>query len=1097
MRKRTLAVLLAMLPITLLWAQSPQASISGTVKDGQGALVPGVSVSAVHNETGVATTVVSNDAGFYSMQALAVGAYTLRVEHTGFQTQVQRGIVLTTGQALELNFALRVGNVTESITVTAEPRLIETRSSDASQLIEAKTIEDIPLGDRRALNVMETQGASVFVSYQSGERPYFSVGGGRGRSQNFVMDGGSAQTIRLGQAQVEVDPPVETLQEIRVLTNGFSAEYGGSAGGVIVMNTKSGTNQLHGSLFEYFRNEKLDAANFFSPWVNDQKERAPVRYNVFGGTASGPIRRNKAFYFLGYEGSRRRDGRTAAMTVPSVLERGGDFSQSYNSNGSLAVIYDPATGTPATRAAFPGNRIPSARFDPVALNVLKFFPLPNRAPDNIAGTNNFRANTVDLLDRDNYTVKVDYNLSDANRFYVRYLWNRQDSGTRSLYADSGAEPTGNRNITGWNLLGGWTRILSPTLINELRAAWVDRTTLLHSPSIGKNYPSTLGLRGIPDDAFPRFNISGYTALGSNNQKRDQTPIQQSQITDTMSWIKGTHSLRFGGEARRSRNQDLRLQLVSGAFTFNRNVTGLNNRNTTGNSIASLLLGTPSNFSAASPPVIDRRSWYLSGFFQDDWQIHRNLVLNLGVRWEMDTPFRTENNILNGFDMTAINPVSRTRGVVKFAGVGGFPTSPHDTDWNNFAPRIGFAWKAFGSTKTVIRGAFGIFYAAPYDGGDATTSLATGFGDSLVIPNGDDGSPISFRLRDPIPVTTVRSTLDDGFGAVPVGAQPSTSVSFYERKRSTGYSQQMNLSVQREVSGGMMVDLGYLGNLSRKMPSDPLSINQIRPELLGPGSNQALRPYPQFSDVLAQSPPLGVMNYHAFVAKAQKRFSKGFNLLATYTWAKALDNTTNIAALGNEGSAYSNLYNRRADYGPSENDIRHRITWSSVYQVPFGRSRKYGSNSLAGAVFGNWSIGSVLIWHTAPPLTVRTATNTTQAFSAGPLRADVIRDPNLGASERSLYRWFDTDAFRQPAQYQFGNQGVNIVRAANRLSLNGSILRDFPVNDRLRFQFRGEAFNVLNSAVFGLPGQILGNADFGIVSTAAAPRQVQLGLRLVF
>ena len=1086
-----------MLPITMLWAQSPQANISGTVKDGQGAVAPGVSVSAKHNETGVATTVVTNDSGFYSMQALAVGAYTIRVEHTGFQTQVQSGIVLTTGQALELNFALRVGEVTESIAVTAEAPLIETRSSDSSQLIESKTIEDIPLGDRRALNVMEIQGGAVFVSYDSGAKPFFSVGGGRGRSQNFVMDGGSAQSIRIGQAQVEVDPPVETLQEMRVLTNGFSAEYGGSAGGVIVMNTKSGTNQRHGSLFEYFRNEKLDSANFFSPWVNGQKDRAPIRYNVFGGTTSGPILRNKAFYFFGYEGSRRRDGRTVAMTVPSVLERGGDFSQSYNANGSPAVIYDPATGTPANRTAFPGNRIPTTQFDPVALNVLKSYPLPNRPPDNLAGTNNFRANTVDLLDRDTTTVKVDYNLSDANKLTVRYLRNREDSGTRSLYADPGAEPTVNRDGGGWNLLGGWTRILNPTVINELRASWVDRTTLAHSPGLGKHYPTTLGLRGIPDDAFPRFSINGYTALGSNNQQRDQTPIQQSQISDTISWIHGTHSLRFGGEMRRSRNRDLRMQLVSGAFTFNRNVTGLNNRNTTGNSIASLLLGAPSNFSAASPPVIDRSSWYVSGFFQDDWQIHRNLVLNLGLRWEIDTPFRTVNNILNGFDMEAINPVSGTRGVVKFAGVGGFPASPHDADWNNFAPRVGFAWKAFGSTKTVVRGAFGIFYAAPYDGGDATTSVATGFGDALAIPNGGDGTPISFRLRDPIPVTTIHSTLDDSFGAVPVGTQPFTSVSFYERKRATGYSQQMNLSVQHEVFGGMMVDLGYLGNLSRKMPSDPLSINQIRPELLGPGSSQALRPYPQFSDVLVQSPALGVMNYHALVAKAQKRFSKGFNLLATYTWSKALDNTTSIAALGNEGSAYSNLYNRRADYGPSENDIRHRITWSSVYQMPFGRGRKYGSNSLAGAVFGNWSIGSVLIWQTAPPFTVRTSTNTTQAFSAGALRADVIRDPNLGASERSIYRWFDTGAFSQPAQYQFGNQGINIVRAANRLSVNGSILRDFPINDRFRFQLRGEAFNLLNSAVFGLPGQVLGNADFGIVSTAASPRQVQLGLRLVF
>lgn len=1087
-------LLLAAVPLR---AQSPQASISGTVKDPQGAVIPGVSVSATHDETGVTTSSATNEAGFFSIQALALGSYRVRVLHEGFQTQVQSGVVLTTGQALELNFSMRIGEVAESVAVTSEAPLLETRSSDSSQLIESRTIEDIPLGDRRALNVMELQGASVFVSYASGERPYFSLGGGRGRSQNFILDGGAAQTIRLGQAQVEVDPPVETLREVRVLTNGFSAEYGGSASGVIMMTTKSGANRLHGSLFEYFRNEKMDAANFFSPWVDGQKSRAAVRYNVFGGTVSGPIRRNQAFFFFGYEGSLRRDGRTVLMTVPSLLERTGDFSQSYNANGTLATIYDPATGTPSSRTPFPGNRVLSTRVDPVALNVLKFFPNPNRQPDNIAGSNNFGANTVDILNRDSLTLNVDYNLSNRNRLNARYLWNRQDSEARSVYPDAAAEPTGSRDNSGWNLLANWTSTLAPTLVNEFRGAFVTRTTLLFSPSIGKHYPSALGLRGIPDDAFPRFNVNGYTALGSNNQRRDQTPIQQTQFSDTMSWIRGTHSMRFGGETRRSRNRDLRLQQVSGAFTFNRTLTGLSNRNTSGNSVASLLLGSPASFSAARPPVIDRSSWYLAGYFQDDWQIHRNLVLNLGVRWEVDTPFTTRDNILNSFDMAAMNPVSRTPGVVRFAGVGGYPATPHEPDWNNLAPRIGFAWKPFNSTKTVVRGAFGIFYAAPYDGGDAVTSVSVGFGESLVIPTGEDGVPISFRLRDPIPVVSVTSTLDPGYGAVPVGTQPYTSVSFYERKRPTGYSQQIYFSVQREISPSMTVELGYLGNLSRKMPGDPLSINQVRPELVGPGNNQALRPFPQFSDVLIQSPPLGVINYHAFMAKAQRRFAKGLNLLATYTWSKALDNTTSIASLGNEGSAYSNFYNRRADYGPSENDIRHRITWSSVYQAPFGRGRKFGSHGLLAAVIGNWSVSSVLIWHTAPPFTVRTATNTTQAFSAGPLRADVLRDPNLPASQRSLYRWFDTDAFRQPAPYLFGNQGVNLLRAASRLSLNGAILRDFPINERFRLQFRGEAFNVLNHANFGLPGQALGNADFGIVSSASAPRQMQLGARMVF
>jgi hypothetical protein len=1078
-------------------AQSPQASISGTVTDAQSALVPRVSVSAINADTGVKTTAHTNEAGFYSLQALAVGPYSIRVERDGFQTQVQSGIVLTTGQALELNFALKVGAVTETVAVTADAPLIETRSSDASQLIESKTIEDIPLGDRRALNVMELQGAAVFVSYASGERPYFSVGGGRGRSQNFIMDGGSGQTIRIGQAQVEVDPPVETLQEIKVLTNAFSAEYGGTASGVVIMNTKSGTNRLHGSLSEYFRNEKLDAANFFSPWLDGQKQRPPVRYNVFGGTLSGPIRQNKAFYFVGYEGSRRRDGITSVMTVPSALERAGDYSQTFNANGTLAVIYDPNTGTPSSRTAFPGNKIPADRLDPVALNVIKAYPLPNRTPDNVAGSNNFSASSVNVLDRDNVSAKGDYNLKDAYRLSGRFLWNRQDTSARSVYADPGADPTGSRSNRGWNLLGSWTSIIRPTLINEFRGGWVTRTTLLFVQSVGLHYPSKLGLQGIPDDAFPRFSVTGYTALGSNNQRRDQTPIQQGQLSDTMSWIKGTHSIRFGGDARRSRNQDLRLQQASGAFTFNKAITGLTGKNTTGNGAAALLLGYPSNFQAARPPVIDRSSWYLAGFVQDDWQIRRDLVINIGLRWEVDTPFKTRNNILNGFDGKAINPVSGTPGVVKFAGVNGFPTSPHDMDWNNFGPRVGFAWRPFGSTKTVIRSAYGIFYAAPYDGGDATTSVALGFGDSLVIPTGQDGTTISFRLRDPIPVRTVHSTLDDSYGAVPVGTQTSTAVTFYERRRPTGYSQQMNFTLQRELTGSMMAQVGYMGNLSRKMPSDPLSINQVPPQLLTPGNNQVRRPFPQFSDVQIQAPPLGVMSYHALVARAQKRFSGGFSLLATYTCAKALGNTTSIQALGNDVSEYSNFYNRRADYGPTDNDIRHRITWSSIYQIPYGRGRRFGNRSVAGAILGDWSVSSVLIWQTAPPFTVTTATNTTQAFSAGPLRADVIRNPNLSSSQRSLTRWFDTDAFAQPAVNQFGNQGVNILRGARRSSLNASILRDFQLRENLRLQFRGEAFNLLNHANFGLPGQTFGNADFGVVNSAADPRRMQLGVRCVF
>ena len=460
---------------------------------------------------------------------------------------------------------------------------------------------------------------------------------------------------------------------------------------------------------------------------------------------------------------------------------------------------------------------------------------------------------MNVVDRDNVTAKADYNLSNAHKLSGRFLWNRQDSGIRSVYAIPAAEPGTTSIGDGWNLLGSWTTILRPTLINELRADGVTRTALIFTQGVGLNYPTKLGLQGIPDDAFPRFNINGYTALGSNQQRRDQTPIQQGQFTDTMTWIKGTHSIRFGTDLRRSRNRDYRLQLASGAFTFSKAITGLTGRTTTGNGVAALLLGMPSAFQAAKPPVIDRRSWYVSGFIQDDWQVASNLVLNLGLRWELDTPFGTQDNILNGFDPNAINPVSRTPGVVKFAGVNGYPSSPHKIDWNNFAPRVGFAWKPFGSSRTVVRGAFGIFFAAPYDGGTAVTSVTLGYGDSLVIPTDQDGATIPFRLRDPIPVKIVRNTLDDSYGAVPAGTTPTTAINFYDRNRATGYSQQMNLAVQRELTGSMMAELGYLGNLSRKMAGASLSINQVRPELLTAGANQSRRPYPQFSDVLMNLP----------------------------------------------------------------------------------------------------------------------------------------------------------------------------------------------------------------------------------------------------
>jgi len=341
-------------------------------------------------------------------------------------------------------------------------------------------------------------------------------------------------------------------------------------------------------------------------------------------------------------------------------------------------------------------------------------------------------------------------------------------------------------------------------------------------------------------------------------------------------------------------------------------------------------------------------------------------------------------------------------------------------------------------------------------------------------------------------------LNDAFGAVPVGTNANTAVSFFETNRRTAYSHQFNLGVQRQVPGEILVELKYVGNLSRKLPSNDLSINQVRPELLGPGASQKDRPFPQFSNVSVVLPPLGVSSYHAGTVGVNKRFSHGLSIRTSYTWSKFLDNTNGgQRSLGSEGGPYSDFYNRRADWGPAENDIRHRLIWTSVYEIPIGTGRAFLSNHPARYVLGNWSIGSAASIQSGPPFTVTTLANTTNAFSAGVLRADVSGDPNLPVEQRTLSGWFNTGAFQQPAQFRFGNQGVNIVRADGTVNIDFSILRDFDLQEQAQLQFRAELFNALNHPNFGIPGRIFGRSGFGVVSSSGAARVVQLGLRLTF
>lgn len=1091
-------------------AQSPQATVSGIVTDTQGALIVDAQVVATNAATQVKFEARTNESGFYSLRGLPIGSYSLTVEHPGFRKYARSGLVLTTGQALELAIQLEVGAVTETVNVNAAASTLETRTSDVSQLVESKTIEDMPLGDRRSMNLVNITGGAVFVNYDSGAKPNFSLAGGRTQSQNFFVDGGTGQNMRLGIGQMDFDPPVEVVQEVKILSNNYSAEYGGSAGGVVIATTKSGGNTLKGTLFEYLRNEKLDAGNFFAPWVNGEKQRAPLRYNVFGGTVGGPVvipklynGKDKTFFFFAYEGSRRGEGQIRTMTLPTAQQLAGDFSQTFAANGTVVPVYDPNTtrveGTRTVRDQFPGNRIPASRIDPVAANIVKFYPSPNRAPDNITGANNFRANYVSRLTRDNYTAKVDHNLGSKDKLQARYIYNSDNVFNTSVFpepqADTLEDPLRHQHYT----FVSWTRIVSPNIVNDLRFTYSNRINWNRSKGIGGNWPSKLGIKGVPENAFPGITATGYQQIGSTNQERQQFPIQQYQLIDNFSWVKGRHSMKFGFELRPSYNFEINRPTLSGAFTFGPLATGQPGVAASGNGMATLLLGFPTAFAARETQILDRYSYYMSGFAQDDWQVSKDLTLNFGVRWEVDTPITDRNNRMNGFDTLQTNPVSGTPGVVKFMGVNGWRTNPYNADWNNFGPRFGFAWKPFGSQSTVMRGGYGIFFAHPFDAG-APASASLGFENSLTLNSPDNGITAPFYLRDGVPgFSLTPPTLNDSFGSVRVGQNPNTNVTFYEDNRGTGYAQQFNFGIQRELPGAVIVEATYLGNLSRKLPSSNLSLNQIRPEILGPSNqSQRDRPFPQFTGVSVLLPPLGVSSYHALVARFDKRFSAGFNILATYTWSKFLNNTNEGGSvLGAEGGPYSDFYNRRNDWGPSENDVRHRLTWSSVYELPFGKGKRFLSDSWTRHIVGDWGVGTVVLLQSGAPFTVTTQVDTRNAFAAGALRADVLRDPNLSGDERSLTRWFDTSALAQPAAYRSGNQGVNILRSDNIVNFDVSLLKNIPIGETRKFQLRGEFFNIANHADFGNPGRVLGAPGFGVVATARAPRRVQVGARLVW
>jgi outer membrane receptor protein involved in Fe transport len=1064
-------VILAAAAAGILPAQSSQ--ITGLVKDPSGAAVSNAEIEIRNPATGVITTVRSNESGYYTLPYIAPGQYEITVRAPGFRPLTRSNVVIDIQQHARLDVELQVGDVLQSIVVAESVPRLETERSAVGAVVKNQTIANLPIIDRKVGELLKLNG---FVTQRNG--PYSAVAGGRGGSTVWVIDGGIVQKNALNNPDLEFDPPVESIEELNVMVANYAAEFGRSGGGVVTMTTKSGTNDFHGSAYEYLRNDVLEARTFFAA------VKPPRRYNLFGASLGGPIVKNRAFFFYNYEGLRVRQSSSTFDNVPARAELGGDFSQ------SNVVVRDPTTRSP-----FPGNLIPQARLDPVGARIAQYYPEPN-VPGRPSGNANFLVNVPNRRNLNTHIARADYNLSARDRIYGRYLGNRETNFTLPTYPTAGVDSRhagGPRQYD--SISATWFRTMSAAWVNELRYAWMDRLYIQRAGSYQKGLVEAIGLKGVDKDYFPAVGPAGYASLGSGGQERVQTPISSHALVNTTTAIRGNHTVKFGVEYRTGRNDDTNRQLPSGRLSFN-NVA-------TGHSIASLLLGWVQSAARSEALTISSRSGSLAWFAQDDWKVTPRLTLNFGLRWDSDQPRWESNNRQNSFHREAINPVCNCPGVVTFSGRGGLPKFAHDRDWNNFAPRLGFSWRA--TDNTVVRGGGSILYTPLYSL-EVGRFFNLGFSTQGDFVSPDNGITPAFLLSagmPPIPIPS-ESDLTPGFGAVPIGASPRIAVEFLEPGRfDNGYLETFNFNIQRQLPGNTVVEVGWVGNLGHKLSGAAArSINQVRPELMGPGNAQVRRPFPQFSDVRIVNPPIGNSSYHGVNFRFEKRYSHGLQLHANYTWSKLIDDVrAQVEITGNPD--FANYYDRRADRGLANNHVGHRFILSGVGELPFGRNKAVKlANPVVDALAGGWSVAWITELRTGTPYGVTENVNRTNAFSQAN-RSMVVGKPDLPSTRpRSEYlaQWFDVNAFAAPPDYAFGNAGRSVGIGPGAVAIDASLLKTFTLRENHKLQCRAEMLNLPNHPNFANPNSARGRADFGRITGLApgnASRIIQLALRYSF
>lgn len=1091
--------------MTLLQAQNSQ--VSGQIRDESQAAISGAKITLTRVETGDHREITSGGEGYYSFPLLVPGHYSLTVQKDGFQTETQSAIQVLTANVSTVDITLKVGSTEQVVDVGASVPLLQTETSAIAGVVQNESITNLPLIDRRSAQLQRLNG--FVVQTNSGASASFAIAGGRSNNANYLIDGGTAQNLLLGVPVLSFDPPIESVQEFSVAMSNYAAELGRSGGAVVQMTTRSGTNSFHGSLYEYLRNTALQEQPEFA------KTNPALHYNLFGASFGGPIKKDKTQFFFNYEGRRQIIGTPESLTVPTAQELTGNFNGIIDpKTGVQVVVKDPTTGLP-----FPNNQIPSTSLDPVGSKLAQFYPkISGTAP-----TAQFIVNDPATTVVDQYVGRIDHVLREQDRMFGRLLIDTDHTVTASVFPTPGVDPLGGLvHDYNYNASGTWFHTFSADKINELRISYTRRQYLQYEGGVNTSLDAQINLKTFNQSFFPNVNLAGLVGFGQPSQEDLQTPAVSNSYVDNFSWVRGPHQFKFGAEVRTSYMNATFPQAAGGSFTFNNDGASTN---TAAGSIANLLLGDVYSASVASFETIHSRADSYAAFVQDDWKLNRRLTLNLGLRYDVDSPRWTNPNRQNSFDATEINPVSNNPGALIFSGLNSASRYANRWDLNNFGPRIGFAWSP--RDQWAVRGGFGILYTGEYASGTpqegnlgyGTTGATTG------VYNATTGilSP-AFEISS-IPTfwsTPTAAQLTAGFGAAAPGPTapyytgayaPHTAVTFWAQNHVNGYIYQTSLDLQRQFGGNFVIDVTYLGTFGHSLPVWALntgySINQVPDSDLplvaaNPAIAQSLRPFPQYQNVQILDPNIGASKYNGVNVGLQKRYSRGLQLQANYTFSKFEDNADSYLELANfpGNNSFTDYYNPKSRWGLSGSDLRHRLILSGLYELPVGRGRHFSPDSkLLDEVVGGWSFGAIAELHTGTPLSVIDAVNNTGSFSDG-VRPNLVANPVLPTSQRSAAQWFNTSAFQPNAAYTFGDAPRTFGTGPGTAQVDASLLKNFSLHEKTTLQFRAEALNVLNHPNWANPNTIFasGSKTFGTITGLQSGNQsriIQVALHLSF